>query len=173
MSQIKVDSIVPRGGLPAGAFGGGIIQCVTAQSNTIVSYSGSSSWVDVLSLTITPSSASSKILLLSILTAGQQSGTPEGGSRILRGSTPVYVCGDPLSSQVARGNAWSRAIDESYAAHTSTLIQTDSPNTTSATTYKLQAHVSENDSWYLNRTTNNNDYGMNGTTTLQAFEITV
>ena len=30
MSQIKVDSIVPSGGLPAGSSGGGIIQIVSA-----------------------------------------------------------------------------------------------------------------------------------------------
>ena len=172
MSQIKVDSIVPRGGLPSGAFSGGIIQCVTAQTNNLVDYSGSTSWRDVLSLTITPASASSKILLLSQCTVGRGNSHPEAGSRYLRGSTVVYVHADPLSNQIPRGNAWGRDCDEDYSATTSYLGQVDSPSTTSATTYKLQVQVSESNTWHLNRTYTNTDYGMNGTTTMQAFELT-
>ena len=171
MSQLKVDSIVPSGGLPSGAFGGGIIQIVETKSNAQVSYSGSSSWRDVLSLTITPRSSSNKILLMAMITAAYGNGRPEAGCRFLRDDTAVYVTSGTLSNQIAKGSAWGRDIDADYSATTNQLIQVDSPGTTSAITYKLQAFVSESNTWYLNRTTNNNDYGMCGTTTFQALEI--
>ena len=60
MSQIKVDSIVPRGGLSGGA-SGGIIQTVHNFSNTIIETSDDA---DVISATITPSNSSSKIVFM-------------------------------------------------------------------------------------------------------------
>jgi len=172
MSQLKVNSIVPAGGVPAGAFGGGIIQVVETKSNTQVSYSGSSSWRDVLTLSITPRSSSNKILLVGMITYAYNNGRPEAGSRFTRDGTVVYVCGDPLGSQVARGNAWGSELrDAGYTAGSRSLMQVDSPGTTSAVEYKFQAQISENNTWYLNRTNTNADYGMNGTTTFQALEI--
>ena len=55
MSQIKVDSIVPRGGLPAGATGGGVIQTIQSTRTDFVSTT-SSSYTDYMSLTITQKS---------------------------------------------------------------------------------------------------------------------
>ena len=69
MSQLKVNSIVPVGGLPSGATAGGVIQTVTASTTTQVSQSYSSEGTITttitdtgLSASITPSSNSSKIL---------------------------------------------------------------------------------------------------------------
>ena len=170
-ASLRTNSILPSGGLPSGAFGGGIIQIVETKSNTQVSYSGSGSWRDVLSLSITPRSSSNKILLMAMITAAYGNGRPEAGCRFLRNSTAVYVTSGTLSNQIAKGNAWGREIDNDYSASTAQLIQVDSPGTTSAITYKFQAFVSENNTWYLNRSTLNGDYGMTGTTTFQALEI--
>ena len=61
MSQLKVNSIVPVGGLPSGA-NGGIIQCVqTVKTDTTSqSLTGSSNFFDIsgMSVSITPSSNS-------------------------------------------------------------------------------------------------------------------
>ena len=65
MSQIKVNSIVPVGGLPSGATGGGVIQTVysTLTSQLSISYSGNN--VDTgLSATINMQSASNKLLII-------------------------------------------------------------------------------------------------------------
>ena len=65
MSQIKVNSIVPASGLPAGASGGGIIQCVsTTKTDTTTQSSTSFTDIPGLSVSITPSSNSSKILVV-------------------------------------------------------------------------------------------------------------
>ena len=63
MSQLKVNSIVPVGGLPSGA-NGGIIQVVQTFKNDAASVT-SNSFVDLpgMSATITPSSNSNKVLV--------------------------------------------------------------------------------------------------------------
>ena len=65
MSQLKVNSIVPAGGLPSGS-NGGIIQVKQALVNTTVSAScgSASTFTDIsgMEVTITPSSSSNKIL---------------------------------------------------------------------------------------------------------------
>jgi len=64
MSQIKVNSIVPVGGLTSGA-NGGIVQIVNSHLKTKQTISASSSFQATgLSATITPSSSSSKILIV-------------------------------------------------------------------------------------------------------------
>lgn len=64
MSQIKVNSIVPTGGLTSGA-NGGIVQIVNSQLKTRQTISASSSFQATgLSATITPSSNNSKILVV-------------------------------------------------------------------------------------------------------------
>ena len=65
MSQIKVNSIVPAGGLPAGA-NGGIIQVVQTVKSDTFTHTGNTSVTDVtgLNVSITPSSNSNKVLLL-------------------------------------------------------------------------------------------------------------
>ena len=171
MSQVRTNSIVPSGGVPAGAFGGGIIQVVETKSNTQVSYSGSSSWRTVLTLSITPRSTSNKILLIAMTTIAYGNGRPEAGARFTRNGSPVYVTSGTLSNQIPKGNAFGRDVDNDYSATSNVMNQVDSPATTSAITYDLDMFVSENNSWYLNRTNNNSDYGMCGTTTFQALEI--
>ena len=64
MSQLKVNSIVPAGGLTSGA-NGGIVQIVNSHLKTKQTITGSSSFQATgLSATITPSSNNSKILVV-------------------------------------------------------------------------------------------------------------
>ena len=63
MSQLKVNSIIPVSGVPTGG-GGGIIQTVTAVKTDTAS-TNSTSFVDTgLEATITPTSSTSKILII-------------------------------------------------------------------------------------------------------------
>ena len=64
MSQLKVDSIVPSGGLLSGA-NGGIVQVVNSHKKTRTTISASTDFQATgLSATITPSSNNSKILII-------------------------------------------------------------------------------------------------------------
>ena len=76
MSQIKVNSIIPVSGVPTGG-GGGIIQ-VKSVVKTDIFTSTSTSFVDItgMSVNITPTSSSSKILFLAqCAVVGEDAGT--------------------------------------------------------------------------------------------------
>jgi len=128
MSQIKVDSIVPRGGVPSGADGGGIIQMVQGEITSFLQTS-STSYVDVgLSASITPSSTSSKILVnMALGPYGGDVDTLRVNAQVLRGSTQVWYNRDLFF----RSSGDFKAVQ-------SAIQFIDSPATTSSTTYKLQ-----------------------------------
>lgn len=123
MSQIRTNSIVPAGGVPAGASGGGIIQVVTASIPGTSVSTTSASFVDTgLSATITPRSASNKILC--IWTLGVRNDTGRSGTNLVRGSTSIW--GGTETRGVIVGGSYI------------TYHYVDSPATTSSTTYKIQ-----------------------------------
>lgn len=134
MSQLKVNSIVPVGGLPSGA-DGGIIQIVHAETTSQVSDT-SGSFVDSgVTATITPSSNSSKILVVaSMQWFIRRSATETSGSfKLLRGSTAISTHTSAIHLE-AGTTSQSRIISEGGY----TIQRLDSPATTSATTYKVQ-----------------------------------
>ena len=89
MRQLKVDSIIPRGGLPSGASGGIIQMKTTVKTDTFKTSSNSMVDVTGLSVTITPQSSSNKILCICSLTAGNGQGGQHNKYRVLRGSTAI------------------------------------------------------------------------------------
>ena len=69
MSQLKVNSIVPAGGLPSGS-NGGIIQVVTTHLSSAATFivgNGATDNITGLSASITPSSSSSKVFVTGYL----------------------------------------------------------------------------------------------------------
>jgi len=139
---LTADSSTATGLKWAAASGGGkVLQVVSATYGTTVDIT-SQSWTDTnLSASITPSSATSKVMVLVTLPFGLfKSGTVTelgGGWRLMRGST--FVFGDSAAS-----NPFAWAFQE-FASNADPFIYTtlalsylDSPATTSATTYKIQ-----------------------------------
>jgi diaminopimelate epimerase len=130
VSQINNNSLaagVPSTAkLPAGT----VLQVVQSLNSTFVS-SSSSTFVDTgLTATITPTSASSKILaLMSVNGLGKANNDVYVVLRLVRNSTDLTVFN--------RGAAWtSGSVASGVGA--SAGIYLDSPATTSATTYKVQ-----------------------------------
>jgi len=115
---------------------GNVIQVVSATTSTQVSVSSGGYTDTTLTATITPTSSSSKILVLvsqAVYTA-ISSGSQYGGIRLLRGATvifyPAEFSGAPSDFGVGvYGNAVYNRGSINYV---------DSPATTSATTYKTQ-----------------------------------
>ena len=135
MSELRTNKIYPRDGLPAGA-SGGIIQIVES-SLTAGNVSGtlfqttSSTYVDVFSGTITPTSASNKILVsLALNPYGGNSDTLRINGQILRGSTQVWYS----------RNLFYRS-GSAFKSVQGAIQFLDSPATTSAVTYKLQVKI--------------------------------
>ena len=146
MSQLKVDSIVPRGGLPSGATGGGIIQTLQTTRTDFVSTT-SSTFSDYMSLTITPQSSSSKILCM--FNAFECTDAGDGNTysqyRLMRGSSHIFA-GDQAGSGLS-GSAGRYGRQSNFKSDHFGITFIDSPNTTSATTYKIQFRSSRGGSF--------------------------
>ena len=133
--------------------GGKVLQVVSVAKTDTFSTS-SLSFVDVtdLSVSITPSATSSKILVFV-----QSNGSTTAGNsfvfRLLRDATPIAI-GDAASSR-ARASSASRSADTSTAIPSSTIFL-DAPNTTSAVTYKSQILV-QGGTVFVNRNANDAD----------------
>ena len=128
MSQIKVDSIVPSGGLPTGASGGGIIQVVQNVQFGQVSSTSTSEYDIGLNCTITPKTSDSKILINANWPALQQ-GAFYINYYLNRGTTHIH------QYQLYQGTS-------SFTPAYPNMMSLDSPATTSEVTYKITAQVS-------------------------------
>ena len=136
MSQIKVNSIIPVAGVPTGG-GGGITQIVSTYSTTAISTT-STSFVDSgISATITPSSASNKILIQSTLNLGS-SDTQSLYFKLYNGSSEITAATNSNASDEA---AFLAALNHPSGAQfdIDTICHNFlySPSTTSATTIKI------------------------------------
>jgi hypothetical protein len=136
MSQLKVNSIVPAGGLPSGS-NGGIVQMKQAfKGDTFTTTSGSFVDVTGLSVSITPSSNSNKILVQVNLCGQGRPSYARNIPRLVRDSTPIGNSTDP-GSRIAGFGQMYQGEDGANTATTS-IEFLDSPATTSAVTYKVQ-----------------------------------
>tara|TARA_Y100001937_G_scaffold65964_1_gene90221 strand:- start:529 stop:1038 length:510 start_codon:yes stop_codon:yes gene_type:complete len=168
MSQLKVNSIVPVGGLPSGA-NGGILQVVQAVKTDTFSHN-STSFADItgLSAAITPSSNSSKIFCDARIyySVGVGSGTITIKTNFVRGSTNI---GQPSGSTTHESTMMSWGSNAYMQTRTMNFL--DSPATTSATTYKVQlAGDNTAATIYVNRYYNSDTY--HAISTLTLYEVT-
>jgi hypothetical protein len=128
---LTVTGGVPVWATPAGG-GGKVLQVVQTTSTTATTVTGTTFADTGLSGSITPTLATSKVLVMITQSYNSyKSGGNYGGGKILRGSTTIYD-GDSAGKAQFIGNTADRLI------HTSTLVYLDSPATTSSTTYKTQ-----------------------------------
>ena len=126
MALIKLNnqSLTAVSALPAGLDTGKVLQVLTAEKTG--TFGTSTAYSDVgLSVTITPSSSSSKILVL------------HSSPCISLGSSDAIVILLRCSTTVYNFNLY--ATNSSWDAAPTTFQYLDSPATTSATTYKIQA----------------------------------
>lgn len=129
MSQLRTNSIVPVGGLPAGASGGGIIQVVQSTNSTQATYTSTSYTSSGLSASITPRSTSNKILVMINLQAGSYSSDVANlGIKLQRNG------GDLYTTQYGYVNSVNAAINMSTYIGFNYL---DSPASTSSLTYSI------------------------------------
>lgn len=127
-------------------------QVVTATTTSSTSATGGAGWVDVtgLSVTITPTLSTSKILVVTSFGIIGSNGSTNYGSgyvALLRGSTTLQqqLAGEYYPSGTLGNQA-------NYLVYTVQYV--DSPATTSATTYKMQINnVLSANTWTANPTT--------------------
>jgi len=131
-SKLTGSRTIPKGTMPAGS----VLQVLqTVKTDTFST--ASTSFVDVtgLSVSITPTSATSKILVLMDAKLGSDSNV-SGYLNIVRDSTNIYI-GDSAGSaqRVTYANSDDPSAQWPYQAVGNFL---DSPATTSSVTYKIQ-----------------------------------
>ena len=132
-----------KGSLPAGT----VLQVVEATTSTEVAGS-STTYVDTgLSATITPTSASSKILVIvnQQMALNAAGGVVGATMKLLRGSTVIVPPVGNYDISIIVGGATQLSP---YYRHT--ISKLDSPSTTSATTYKTQiAAITADTSYFM------------------------
>jgi len=130
----------------------------------------SSAWIDItgLSVAITPTLSTSKILVQISIVGGGLTGVNEAKFRLVRGSTVIYA-GDSAGNRSV-GFAAAIAHDASSTL-TSSGTFLDTPSTASALTYKIQTF--SNNTVYVNRTSNDTDDAnrLRGASTITVTEI--
>lgn len=158
-------AILNSNGRPMVNTTGGILQVVqVTKTDAMVAVAGAI-WANVpgqggsgsFQATITPSSTSSKILIIVDMKGAGVAGGSVIRSRLIRGSTPIYY-GDANGSN-SQGIGQFYCTDSASGAYYLAQLggsYLDSPATTSATTYTMQ-YGSDNASTtsYINRTQGN------------------
>ena len=125
-------------GLKWAAASSGAVAQVKSTTKTDTFTMSSQTYADItgLSVSITPTSASNKILIIASVNFNGDAGVSGAGARLMRGSTAIGI-GDTASSRTPATSGGVQGADDDYPG-SSSLTFLDSPATTSATTYKVQ-----------------------------------
>jgi len=143
-----------------------VVQTVKTDTTSFVS-TNTNTFADIsgMSVSITPASASNKILVFYTANVSQSS-TATIHLRLIRGSTSIFQ-GDASGSRFGSTQIW-RPNSAQYSLDIAPLTSTylDSPSTTSTTTYKLQATLGSGyaGTLYLNRSSADDDANYAGRT---------
>ena len=136
---------------------GNILQVIQAVKTDTATTTSENTFVDTgLSVSITPSSASNKILVTANLnfSAGDMQNI---AWRLVRGSTDLYM-GDAASNRTRASGAVRVSTNQDAEHQNCTSVFLDSPNTTSATTYKVQwCRTYSTSTIYMNRASEDTD----------------
>lgn len=170
--RLNNQSLTSVTALPSGIPTGSVLQVVSTNKTDTFSTT-STSFVDVtgLSVQITPSATSSKILITGALIG---SATYHFFfARLMRDSTQVLVP-DSTGNRSTANFGFATQVASNYMPHTIPIHALDSPSSTSALTYKIQIEAPSGTS-YVNRTGRDTDntagYDMRGVSTITAIEI--
>tara|TARA_Y200000002_G_C22584463_1_gene622367 strand:- start:6 stop:530 length:525 start_codon:yes stop_codon:yes gene_type:complete len=172
MSILKVDTINEKTSGNGVAIPGHVVQTVSfTKTDTFSTTSTSYTDITNLSLNITPLNANSKILVRANLMIG---GTNYNSYiRFVRDSTAIGVATGTGNRPVASISSYGYTSNTWETNHVA-IENLDSPNTTSALTYKVQIFVQTSGTAYINRSnrdTNESTRDGRGTSTLTLMEI--
>jgi len=160
----------------AGVSTGKVLQVVQTTKTDTASISNPSAYADIsgLSVAITPAATSSKVLVRAVISFANSTSGEVTHFRLMRDSTAIGV-GDAASTRPrsTSGNIGT-GVNATYQGSTVTLEFLDSPNTTSATTYKVQIGGAGAQTAYINRTSRDSDsstYDARAVSTITTMEI--
>jgi len=165
-AKLKDDAIAV-GDLPAGSVLQVVQEMKTDTSSTTATSSGSATSTGIAA-SITPSSTSSKILIMVSLMVSHSAAYKRNHFTIVGGNAANYI-GDP-----ATGHESSMSVTQTahagYGLINVNMIYLDSPSTTSSTTYTVY-HWTESGTSYINRAATMDANGGNTASTITLMEI--
>jgi len=139
----------------------------TVLSSTFSTTSTTMTDLTGLSVTITPTATSSKILVMYTVMSG--AGIYRYCAQLVRDSTAIAI-GDTAGSRTRSSTAGLGTANE---VNSESMTFLDSPSTTSATTYKVQGLVESGGTLYINRSSADSDAATlpRGASTITVMEI--
>ena len=156
----EAGTVLTSAGVPASAMpAGSVLQVVSTTKTDAYSFLGTD-FADVpgLSVSITPISSASKILIISSVSGQGGVSASFLATRLVRNSTEIAV-GDAHTSGAARATSSSGYTQDGGGLLHLSMVHLDSPSTTSATTYKVQASsLHSGAAAYINRSQQDNSY---------------
>lgn len=173
MSLIKVNDIQTTSGT---SNRGKVLQVIQTVKTDTYATSFGAVWGDIpgLSVTITPSSTSSRVLVLLDVKFIGDTDTSVSRIKLVRNSTDIYI-GDAASNRPRSSGAQNYNTDAGsggFNVLASGGVYLDSPATTSATTYKVQGGGDSNSTiFYLNRTESDRDTAYYDTRTASSITV--
>ena len=149
---------------------GNILQVVsTTKTDTASTSSDSFANISGMSVTITPSSSSSKILLIGYVCISVTDFQKRCYLKITGGNAANYI-GDSATGVEAANVAVLR-VNTNYGQLNTPLQYLDSPSTTSSTTYQVQWATESSRETYINRPYTQDSVGANVASTITAMEV--
>ena len=162
---------VADGTIATTATAGKILQVVsTTKTDTTSSNSSSFANISGMAVTITPSSASSKIYLTGYFSLGINDARYRIYLKITGGNCSNYIGDAGTGIECANIARLSTQNVDNHQLST-TLMFLDSPNTASAITYQVQWAVQSSQTAYLNKDHQNDADGGNTASTFTAMEV--
>jgi len=166
------DGIVDNDMLANTVTTGKVLQVIQTEKKDVTYNASLDTFVDIsgMSVSITPSATTSKILVMYTLRLSCDQ-DDNIAHRLMRGSTAIHI-GDADSNQERVTGSIRIIGNEKHEMRTESATFLDSPNTTSATTYKVQwCSTFASGNFYLNRS--DTDSGANNDRARAASSITV
>ena len=127
-----------------------------------------------MSVSITPSSSSNKVLVTASFNCAVDTDNRWSIYQLVRGSTALFI-GDTASSRSVGSVAHVQesSTGTGQGVFNLNIVFLDSPNTTSATTYKIQGKVQSGATFVINRSDNDTDadYGLRTASSITVQEV--
>jgi hypothetical protein len=161
VEDLGADPVVTNGVIEKAALPSGSILQVVSTTKTDTFTTSNTAYTDVtgLSVSITPSSATSKILVSASMVGCQTVGSNGFLARLLRDSTAIAI-GDTAGSR-DRASITTMANDGNWP-EVANVTHLDSPSSTSALTYKIQVRATGANPIFVNRGQGDSDTGTIG-----------
>ena len=169
MSELRTNRIVPRDGLPSGSSGGIIQIKQTVVTSTTSTTSTSFENISGLAVSITPTRADSKIMLMAQLSLSQENWIKRIHLLITGGNAATNYIGDDGTGVESALTLCTR-VNDGFAQLPAYLNYLDSPSTTSSVTYQVQWRVEAN-TGYLNRSHGGDSLSGLNASTITAMEV--